>query len=134
MNRVLLAVGAAGAVVLASVAAATSLEGLASVTLAGAAVGVAALTVAAVAWPEPGVWAPRRRPPTVGLIPWAEWVREGELGREEIVRLLDRIDRMGSHPELPMRTEAELRSFRTMPRAAFLNLVDRRLDEIEGPA
>lgn len=77
----------------------------------------------------------RRRidPPPVteaGLL--REWVRGGTLGHEEIVRLLDRVDRMGAHPSLSVRTEREMQLFRAMSRREFLAEVARRLDEIEG--
>lgn len=134
MNRLLVALGAAGAIALGAGAAAVGAEAGVSLALAGGAVGVAAVTLVAVAWPEPEVVAGPSGPSSFGLVPWQEWVRGGELGHEEIVRLLDRIDRMGSHPNLPMRTEQEMRVFRGMPRARFLEMVDRRLDELEGPA
>lgn len=69
----------------------------------------------------------------IAVVPLREWFRSGALGREEIVRLLDRIDRMGAHPALPVRTIPEMDRLRRLPSGEFLDLVARRLDEIEGP-
>ncbi len=75
----------------------------------------------------------RAQPPaSLEVNPLRDWIRSGELGHEEIVRLLDRIDRMGLHPNLSVRSEPEMARLRLLSHARFLELVERRLDEIEG--
>ncbi len=134
MNRVLLATGVLAALVLGIAAASITTNPALALALAVSAVAVASVTLLAVGWPEPNLWVGARRPSTAGVALWRDWVQEGEIGREETVLMLDRIDRMGAHPNLPMRTEREMATFRRMPRAQFFELVDRRLDEIEGPS
>lgn len=70
----------------------------------------------------------------VAVTPVRDWIGSANLGREEIVRLLDRLDRMSAHPNLAMRTEEEMDRLRRLPRREFLRVVSDRLDEIEGPA
>jgi hypothetical protein len=62
------------------------------------------------------------------------WFVEGSLGREEIILLLDRLDREGPHPDLPARPPADLRQLVELPTASFRQYVQARLDQLEGPA
>lgn len=61
------------------------------------------------------------------------WFVEGSLGREEIVLLLDRLDREGPHPELPARPPADLRRLVELPAGSFREYVRGRLDQLDGP-
>lgn len=60
------------------------------------------------------------------------WFTEGSLGREEIVLLLDRLDRHGPHPSLPARPPLELRRLVELPAREFRRYVGHRLDQLEG--
>lgn len=60
------------------------------------------------------------------------WLRSDRLGREEIVRHLDRLDRMGAHPTLALRTAQEMARLQGMSRDRFLQFVVQRMDEIEA--
>ncbi len=104
--------------------------------IAWAAIAVGAgslLLVLSLALASRDAWSRRTAPP-LEVNALRAWIRSGELGHEEIVRLLDRIDRMGPHPELGVRTEPEMARYRTMGRSEFLEVVSARLDEIEGAA
>jgi len=70
---------------------------------------------------------PEREPPR-GVRPL---FLEGRTGREEILHLLDRLDRRGAHPELPVRPSAEVRRIVSLPLEEFRRHVASRLDEIE---
>lgn len=135
MRQLWIAVGAVGTLAFALPAAL-----LGPGSLGGAAFGVAAVLVAgsvlviAAAPGRAGMSVLRRArfDRSVVATPVREWLGSGDLGREEIVRLLDRIDRLGAHPNLPVRGEAEMQRFRFMRADEFLAAVARRLDEIEG--
>jgi hypothetical protein len=60
-----------------------------------------------------------------------EMLRSGAVGRAEIVALLDRVDREGDHPDLPLRTPAELGRLVSIPEPQFLEYVRSRLDALE---
>ncbi|HTP55100.1 MAG TPA: hypothetical protein VML53_00325 [Thermoplasmata archaeon] len=79
--------------------------------------------------------APARTPPrggrTAGL---REWFVRGRIGREQIVLFLDRLDRAGDRPELPIRSSEEIEGLVRLPDAEFRAFVRRRLDAIEGEA
>jgi hypothetical protein len=62
------------------------------------------------------------------------WFVEGTLGREEIILLLDRLDREGPNPYLPARPPAELRRLVELPTDTFRKYVQARLDQVEGPS
>jgi hypothetical protein len=79
------------------------------------------------------------RPVRPVVEPWAapsvgvrSWFSEGTLGREEIVLLLDRLDREGPNPHLPVRPPVELRRLVEAPLREFRAYVRARLDQIEG--
>jgi hypothetical protein len=67
--------------------------------------------------------------PAVGV---RAWFSEGSMGREEIVLLLDRLDREGPHPRLPVRPPVELRRLVDVPMRDFRAYVRTRLDQLEG--
>lgn len=133
MRRASLATGAlvAGGFALLAVLAHANL--VAALPLATLAVAVAATVLVLAALP---------REPRRGAVPSGPletnnvraWLREGGLGHEEVVRLMDKLDRMGSHPNLGVRTEPEMDEFRRMPSAEFHAFVSQRLDDIEGEA
>jgi len=74
---------------------------------------------------------PRMAPPTAASTLRAAF-RSGRSGRITIVAELDRIERMGPHPDLGVRSEAEETRIRMLPRPAFRTYVERRLDTIEA--
>ena len=133
MRTALLVLGVLGAAALSLLAVAFGHGRWPGVALGIGAVG-AACAVLLLAVVPGDVWK-RVRPGSLALevSPIGQWMRSGELGHEEIVRLLDRVDRMGAHPDLPVRTEPEMARFRLMSRSEFRAVVARRLDEIEGP-
>ncbi len=115
---------------------ATAIRAGSDASIAWAAIAVVAgslLLVVSLALASRHSWSRRTTPP-LEVNALRAWIRSGELGHEEIVRLLDRIDRMGPHPELGVRTEPEMARYRAMSRADFLEAVAARLDEIEGAA
>ncbi len=57
--------------------------------------------------------------------------REGRAGREAIILLLDRLDRLGAHPELPIRSASELRRILRLPAVEFRGHLAARLNELE---
>jgi len=61
-----------------------------------------------------------------------ELFRVGTRGRPDIVALIDRIDRAGDHPDLLLRTDAEIRRLLALSDEEFLRYVRYRLDSIEG--
>ncbi|HUJ78593.1 MAG TPA: hypothetical protein VLX64_06260 [Thermoplasmata archaeon] len=63
-----------------------------------------------------------------------EWFLRGRIGREQIVLLLDRLDRAGDRPTLPLRSSEEIEGLVRLPDAEFRAFVRRRLDAIEGEA
>jgi hypothetical protein len=58
--------------------------------------------------------------------------RSGPFGREEVVLLLDRIERLGPTPTLPSRSEEDLAGIVQLPAAEFVDWVDRRITDLEG--
>ncbi len=60
------------------------------------------------------------------------WLRSGTVGREEIVLLLDRLDRSGPRPDLPSRPPLEVARLVALPDDDFRAYVARRMDEIEA--
>jgi hypothetical protein len=76
----------------------------------------------------------RRAPSPVPLNPKASIrsaFRSARFGREEIVLLLDRVERMGPGPGLPGRSIEELEQIVRMPVGQFRGYVDRRLTDLE---
>jgi hypothetical protein len=107
-------------------------EGLFAAALALGAVGFAGLALLPVLLEHPGPRsAPASRPPgpDFGI---RAWLRSGPIGREEIVLLLDRLDRSTLRPDLPASTPDELASVRSLAPARFRRYVAHRLDEIEA--
>ncbi len=105
----------------------------AALPLAAFAVAVAAIVLVLTASPS---GAPSSPEPfrAIEITNVRAWLRERGMGREEIASLLDQIDRMGSRPNLSMRSEREMETLRKMDPKEFHSFVTRRLDEIEGPA
>ena len=104
-----------------------------SVPLGGLAVVAAGLTLAeailrarsaprsgAAAGPSPGPGVART------------WRMRGRLGRQELVLYLDRLDRAGNHPLLPVRPPAEVDRLARLPDEEFRTYVEARLTAIEG--
>ncbi|MGP8072854.1 MAG: hypothetical protein ACLPZM_06975 [Thermoplasmata archaeon] len=80
------------------------------------------------AWRRPP--APPMAPPTAASTLRAAF-RSGRSGRISIVSELDRIERMGPHPALAMRSIAEETRIQHLPRTEFREYVRTRLDAIE---
>jgi len=58
--------------------------------------------------------------------------RAGRIGREEIVEMLDRLERSGPDPFLPGKTPEELERIVRLPRSEFRQYVRDRIGSIEG--
>ncbi len=137
MRPILVTVGVVFALLFALLAVSARTDVPAAVVLGVLGTGAAWLALLGVSYPETGMPSLRTRPTAEGPAranPVREWLTSGELGHEEVVRLLDRIDRMGSHPNLPVRTEPEMSRYRSMAYGEFLEYVASRLDAIEEPA
>jgi hypothetical protein len=74
------------------------------------------------------------RPPVAEDVGVRAWFRGGSFGREEIVLLVDRLERRADHPDLPIRSAKELRRLVRLPDDEFRAYVNTRLDAIEGGA
>jgi hypothetical protein len=59
------------------------------------------------------------------------WIASGSLGREELVLLLDRLDRQRAHPTLPIRSPKEIAELVRMSRPEFRTYLQRRVAAIE---
>ncbi len=57
--------------------------------------------------------------------------REGRAGREALVLLLDRLDRLGAHPDLPIRSASDLGRLLRLPPDEFRDHLAARLNELE---
>lgn len=127
------ALGPALAVVLALVAVVTGPNYAVSVPAAVLAIGAAGFTLY-----DAVRRSARGRPPGRGPTPRPElfgaraWLQQGTVGREEIVLLVDRLDRAADRPELPVRTPAEVEEVVHLPDPEFRAWVNGRLDAIEG--
>jgi hypothetical protein len=124
-----LAGGAAGFSVLAIVA-----EGNGAIAgpAAAAAVVVAALAIGGAAyrtvrWPALRARAGSLRPSGV-----RDWLVAGEMGREDLVLLLDRLERKTLNPTLPARTPREIGAIVRLRPEEFRGYLDRRLAQLEG--
>lgn len=58
--------------------------------------------------------------------------RSGELGRADLVALLDRLEREGPRPDLPTRSVAELEEIVRLPAREFDGYVLQRVEELEA--
>lgn len=58
-------------------------------------------------------------------------LRSGRLGREEIVTMLDGVERGGPNPALPNRTVHEMDVLVRLPAAEFRSYLRTRLDDLE---
>lgn len=96
------------------------------------AVGASALLVLEV-WGLPAATRPTARllgeNPRVSV---RDLFRSGRLGREEIVELLDRLERSGPDPFLPGKTPEELDRIARLPRAEFREYLRARIADLEG--
>ncbi|HYB63455.1 MAG TPA: hypothetical protein VEE86_03415 [Thermoplasmata archaeon] len=72
----------------------------------------------------------KEEPPVSGTVRSA--FRSNRMSREEVVLLLDRIERSGPNPSLPNRATEELRQIGALPRPEFARYVEQRLVELEG--
>lgn len=106
-----------------------------SVPAAGAAVVAAALLIREAASAR-GDAPPPRGETTAITVPPRRTVRAtfaaGRLGREEIVVLLDTLERKGPNPMLPGRPASEVDRLARLPPAEFRAYLRRRLDDLEG--
>lgn len=130
---------AAALIAAATVASALTAVAVASVSTdaiaipaAAGAVLVAALAVgeAASRTAGPSPAAPRARPvPQSGI---RDWLGAGEMGREDLLLLLDRLERKTSNPNLPARTPQEVTALARLTPPEFRRYLARRLDALEG--
>lgn len=112
------------AVASASNEALTVASSVGAVVAAALAVGEAALrTVSQPSSP------PRARPvPRSGV---RDWLAAGEIGREDLLLLVDRLERKTSNPNLPARTPQEVGAVVRLSRPEFHRYLARRLDALE---
>ncbi|MFY9717320.1 MAG: hypothetical protein WAK40_05230 [Thermoplasmata archaeon] len=79
-----------------------------------------------------------RRPTTVRSLDRTAgvraWFHRGTIGREEILLLVDRLDRGADRPDLPIRPSAETLRLVGLSEEEFRAYVNGRLDSIEGTA
>jgi hypothetical protein len=61
-----------------------------------------------------------------------DWLRAGGLGREELVLLLDRLERKASRPDLPARTPKEIGALLGLRPEEFRQYLTARLAALEG--
>jgi len=124
-----LAGGAAGFTLLAIVAQA---EGASAVPAAAGAVLVAALAIGGAAYRA--ARGPSLRTPPRSFRPSGvrDWLVTGEMGREDLVLLLDRLERRTLNPTLPARTPREIGAIVRLRPAEFRRYLDRRLEQLEG--
>jgi hypothetical protein len=61
-----------------------------------------------------------------------EALRSGSLGREELVFLLDRLERVTLRPTLPIRQPEEIAAIVGAPEEEFLRYLEARVRELEG--
>lgn len=120
------------AALLTLVAVAASSDYALSVPAAAAAVLVAALAVA-----DTALGFRRARKPPAPAEPTSVsdvrvLFRAGELGREDLVLLLDRLERRAWHPEMPAKTPPEITAILSLRPAEFHRYLTRRLTELEG--
>lgn len=119
---------------LAIVAIVTGLNYAASIPAGLGAIAAAGATVA-----EAATNSARHRPaspvrPPPEVVGARAWLQLGRDGREEIVRMVDRLDRAGDHPDLPLRPSPEVDRLTRLPDPEFRQWVTGRLDAIEGTA
>ena len=100
---------------------------LAAAAVLFAAVGVADTIQRLVQAETPGVLT---RPLPVS--PVREWLAAGELGREDVLLLLDRLERLSLTPGLPARTPQEISSIVDLQPKAFQEYVKERLATLEA--
>lgn len=61
-----------------------------------------------------------------------DWMASGEMGREDLVLLLDRLERTTLNPALPARTPREIGAIVELRAQDFRDYLDRRLETLEG--
>lgn len=105
---------------------------VAEVILAALAVATAGLTIAISLGPRGLPPFVNPRAPSETLFNVREALRSGELGREELVFLLDRLERVSVRPTLSVRTSAEIAAIIRVPEDAFLRYLETRVRELEG--
>lgn len=125
-----------GWAILAALATTVAILGRDSPALAVAAATVAVLAAAITVATALGPW---QRKPVAAGVPGVLSVdsiraafRSGPLGRESLVDVLDRLERLILRPNLPVRTPEEAGRIVHAPDAEFLRYLASRLDEIEG--
>lgn len=103
-----------------------------AVSSATLAVVAAVLTVAT----SLGPWRPTAAAPRQDLPEPLDSVREAfrldAVGREDLVFLLDRLERAGARPTLPLRRPGEVRAIVDVPEPEFLRFLAARVEELEG--
>lgn len=100
-----------------------------SLSTAAVAVFAGGMAIAAALLPPRRKEAPPSFPPSAS--PVRQMFSSGHLGREDLVLLLDRIERTSVHPRLPPRPTQELRLLVALPAEEFRRYLDRRITEIE---
>ncbi len=125
-----------GWAILAALATTVAILGRDSAALAVAAATVAVLAAAVTVATALGPWQPRaavaRVPALLSVDSIRAAFRSGPLGRESLVDVLDRLERLILRPNLPVRTPEEAGRIVHAPEAEFLRYLASRLDEIEG--
>jgi len=102
------------------------------VFLAACAVAAAGLTIARSLGPRAPRVAVQRRVDFGLPVSVRDAFRSGSLGREDLVILLDRLERVGLRPNLPIRSSEEVQAIVGASEPEFLRYLEGRLTELEG--
>lgn len=102
-----------------------------AVPLAAAAVLAAGLAVADTARRLSGPRPAGRRVSPVPTSGVRDWIRAGELGREDLLLLLDRLERKAVRPDLPARTPEEIGELVMLRPEKFSEYIEQRVASLE---
>ncbi len=122
------------AAIAAALAIATSSTYAISAPAATAAVVAAAFAIVDALRRAPSANLSAARGPEVPLSYVRDWFGAGALGREDLVLLVDRLERSSLRPDLPARTGEEMAALVQLPPTEFRRYLTHRLDRLEGVA
>lgn len=123
---------AAAALALTIASIATGIRETVALPLAAAAAACAAVAILEVIHRQPSGPPTRPVPGAPGPSRVRGWLAAGRLGREELVLLVDRLERKSLTPTLPIRSPAELAKLVRLPPAEFRRYLEDRLTRIEA--
>lgn len=102
------------------------------ISLAALAVTAAGLTIATSLGPRSPPLPVGPRAVRMPLLSVREALRSGALGREDLVHLLDRLERVSVRPTLPIRSSEEVQAIVRASEQDFLRYLEARVRELEG--